>query len=61
MTSEADPSYMLSKSVSGRGESYRVALVVLSSRGSDAGLLEADKGALSHVLVTPVFWSEVSR
>jgi hypothetical protein len=40
-------------------EAYRVAVVLLGSRGGDAGLLKADERALSLVLVTPVFCTKI--
>jgi hypothetical protein len=36
------------------GQGIRIAFVVLSGHGGDAGLLEADEGALGLVLGTPV-------
>lgn len=60
MTLKVDHSSTVSKFRKGSCGSYRIAAVVRGGRGSHTWLLEADKGALSLVLVTPVFYRRVS-
>lgn len=45
----------------GVGQGISVAVVLLGAHGGDTGLLEADEGALSPVLITPVFCVVLAR